>query len=104
MEDRTALEQELVALASEARERRSVDFFLRAAVEALCWVVVTGVCAKLLRDSARTPIFFWPLLALDLYLLRDGIRSYLRAHEHLSRERRREARLRELRSTLGIDP
>ena len=104
MQDRSALEQELAALASAARQRRSVDLFLRAAIEGFCWVVVTGVCGKLLWDSARIPIFFWPLALIDLWLLQDGVRSYLRGRRNLSRELRLEARLREVRATLGIDP
>ena len=104
MADRSALEQELAVLASAARERRSVDLFLRAAVEGFLWVVVTGVCGKLVWDSATLPAFFWPLLLLDLSLLGDALRSYLRGQTNLRREVRLEARVRELRIELGIDP
>ena len=104
MTERVHLEQELRTLASAARERRSADLFLRAAVEGLCWVVVTGVCGKLFWDSIRPPLFFWPLLFLDLLLVWDGIRSYRLARTNLYRERRVEARVRELRVELGIDP
>lgn len=104
MHDRTALEQELLTLATAARERRSVDLFLRAAIEGFLWVVVTGVCGKLFWDSARPPLFLWPLALLDALLLWDGVRSYRRGRANLSRELRLEARVRELRSALGIDP
>jgi hypothetical protein len=104
MHDRTAMERELSTLAAAARQRRSVDLFLRAAVECFCWAVLTGVCAKLLRDSVAPPLFFWPLALLDLLLLWDAIRSYREGRENLRRELRLEARVRELRSALGIDP
>jgi hypothetical protein len=104
MHERTALEEELSTLAAAARQRRSVDLFLRAAIEAFCWALVSGVCGKLLWDSARPPFFFWPLLALDLYLLWDAVRSYRDGRTNLSREVRLEARVRELRTQLGIDP
>jgi hypothetical protein len=104
MHERAALEEELAALAPAARERRSVDLFLRAAIEAFCWVVISGVSIKLFRDSARTPLFFWPLALLDGLLLWDVIRACREGREHLHGERRREARIRELRTALGIDP
>jgi hypothetical protein len=104
MGDRTALEEELAALAPAARERRSVDLFLRAAVEVFLWVVISGVCVKLLHDSARIPLFFWPLALLDALLLLDAIQSYRAGRANLARELRREARLREVRTALGIDP
>jgi hypothetical protein len=104
MLERTALEEELSTLAAAARQRRSVDLFLRAAIEAFCWALVAGVCGKLLWDSARPPFFFWPLALLDLYLLWDAVRSYRDGRRNLSREVRLEARVRELRTQLGIDP
>lgn len=104
MHERTALEHELRTLASAARERRSVDLFLRAAIEGFCFIVVTGVCGKLFWDSARPPLFFWPLALLDAALLWDGARSYRQGRTNLKRELRLEARVRELRATLGIDP
>jgi hypothetical protein len=103
MEERAALEHELAQLAPAARERRSADLFLRAALETFCWVVITGVCLKLFRDSARTPLFFWPLSLLDALLLWDVIRGYREGRASLRRELRREARIRELRSVLEID-
>jgi hypothetical protein len=102
-QDRAALEQELLRLAAGARERRSVDGFARAAMEGFCWALVGGVCGKLLWDSARPPLFFWPLLLLDLMLLWDALRSYRGARANLRRELRLEARVRELRVQLGID-
>ncbi len=104
MRDRAALEQELSTIALAARRRRSVDLFLRAAIEGFCWAVLSGVCGKLLWDSRKTPLFFWPLALLDLLLLWDAARSWRRAQGHLRRELLLEARLRELRSALGIDP
>jgi hypothetical protein len=101
--DRGPLEQELKRLAVGARERRSVDAFARAALEGFLWAVLAGVCGKLLWDSARPPLFLWPLLLLDVLLLSDGLRSYLAARAHLRRELRLEARVRELRVQLGID-
>ncbi|HZR10142.1 MAG TPA: hypothetical protein VFA79_16275 [Myxococcales bacterium] len=103
MEERAALEQELAQLAPAARERRSADLFLRAAIETFCCVVITGVCVKLFHDSKRTPLFLWPLLLLDALLVWDVIRGYREGRASLRRELRREARIRELRSTLGID-
>ena len=104
MHERSALEEELAALAPAARQRRSVDLFLRAAIEGFLWVVITGVSIKLFRDSARTPLFFWPLALLDGLLLWDVVRACREGRAHLLRERRREARIRELRTALGIDP
>jgi hypothetical protein len=101
--DRSALEQELGRLAKAARKRRSVDGFARAALEAFCWALLAGVCGKLFWDSARPPLVLWPLLFLDLLLLWDAARSYLRARADLRRELRLEARVRELRLLLGID-
>ena len=103
MQDRAAMEDELSTLAAAARQRRSVDLFLRAAVEGFCWAVLVGVCGKLLWDSAVPPLFFWPLALLDLLLLWDGVRSYREARANLRRELRLEARVRELRAELGID-
>ena len=104
MHDRAAMEEELSTLAAAARQRRSVDLFLRAAVEGFCWAVLTGICAKLLWDSPVPPLFFWPLALLDVLLLWDAARSWRRAQANLRRELLLEARLRELRSALGIDP
>ena len=104
MHERVHLQEELTALASAARQRRSVDLFLRAAVEAFSSVVLTGVSIKLFHDSARMPLFLWPLLFLDGLVLCDAVRSFLSARANLERERQVEARLRELRSRLGIDP
>jgi len=98
------MERELSTLAAAARQRRSVDLFLRAAVEGFCWAVVAGVCGKLLWDSVKPPLFFWPLALLDLLLLWDAARSYREGRENLRRELRLEARVRELRAELGIDP
>ena len=96
--------QELEVLAAAARERRSVDAFMRAALEGFAWAVLAGVCGKLLWDSLKPPLFFWPLALLDLLLLWDAARSYLRARTDLQRELKLEARVRELRRELGIDP
>ncbi|HTO95999.1 MAG TPA: hypothetical protein VMK66_03055 [Myxococcales bacterium] len=104
MGDRNALEKELLALAPAARERRSVDLFLRACVETFLSVVIAGVCVKLVHDSARIPLFLWPLALLDALLLLDALRSYRAGRASLQRELLREARLRELRAALGIDP
>jgi len=104
MRDRAALEEELSTLAVAARTRRSVDLFLRAALEGFSGAVLTGVCAKLFLDSRKTPLFFWALALLDLLLLWDAARSYLRGRASLRREVVLEARVRELRSALGIDP
>ena len=104
MSDRRDLEEELKELANLSRERRSVDAFVRAAVEGFVWAIVAGVCGKLLWDSKHIPIFFWPLALADAFLLWDAARSYLAARRALSRELRTEARVRELRATLGIDP
>jgi len=42
MHERAAIEQELSILAVAARERRSADLFLRAAVEGLCWALLNS--------------------------------------------------------------
>jgi hypothetical protein len=60
------------------------------------------VCGKLVWDSGRLPLFFYPLAVLDLLLLWDALRSYRRARTDLQRELRLEARVRELRRELGI--
>lgn len=104
MHERTILEQELATLVPAARERKSVDLFLRAAIEGFCWVVIIGFCGKLFWDSAKPPLFFWPLAFLDALLLWDALRSYRAGRANLSRELRLEARVRELRTALGIDP
>jgi hypothetical protein len=101
--DRTPLEEELALLAPAARERRSVDAFMRAALEGFAWAILGGVCGKLFWDSLRPPLFFYPLALLDLLLLWDGVRSYLQARTDLRRELRLEARVLELRLLLGID-
>ena len=96
------LQSELETLAAAARERRSVDRFMRAALEGFAWALLAGVCGKLFWDSVRPPLFFWPLAALDLLLLWDAARSYLKARADLRRELRLEARVRELRRELDI--
>jgi hypothetical protein len=101
--DRAPLEEELALLAPAARERRSVDAFMRAALEGFAWAILGGVCGKLFWDSLRPPLFFYPLALLDLLLLWDGVRSYLQARTDLRREVRLEARVLELRLLLGID-
>jgi uncharacterized membrane protein YfcA len=104
MHERTALEEELSTLAARSRQRKSVDLFLRAALEGFSWAVLSGICGKLLWDSARIPIFFWVLVFAALYLLWDAVRSYREGRRNLSHEVRMEARVRELRTQLGIDP
>jgi hypothetical protein len=103
MQDPAALKQELELLAAAARQRRSVDAFMRAALEGFGWAVLAGVCGKLFWDSLRPPLFFWPLALLDLLLLWDAVRSYRRACSDLARELKLEARVRELRRELGVD-
>jgi hypothetical protein len=103
MQDPAALKKELELLAAAARERRSVDAFMRAAVEGFAWALLAGVCGKLLWDSQKPPPFFWPLLLLDLLLLWDAAQSYLRGRTDLTRELKLEARVRELRRELGVD-
>jgi len=63
-----------------------------------------GVCGKLLWDSRIPPLFFWPLALVDLVLLWDAVRRYREGRRSLRREVQVEARLRELRLVLGIDP
>jgi len=104
MQERVAQQQELSALAEAARARRSVDLFVRAGVGGLCWALLAAVCGKLLWDSLIPPLFFWPLALLDLLLLWDAVRSYRDGRAHLHREVRLEARVRELRKAMGIDP
>ena len=99
-----ALEAELRELAAEARERRSVDAFARAALEGFGWAVLAGICGKLLWDSARPPLFFWPLAALDLLLLWDALSRLRYGRAELRREVAVLDRVRELRVALGIDP
>ena len=101
--DRKALEEQLALLAPAARMRRSVDGFMRAAIEGFVWAIVAGVCGKLAWDSARLPFFFFPLALLDALLLWDAARSYLHARADLRRELLLEERVRELRRKLGID-
>lgn len=101
---RAALEAEHARLAPAARTRRSVDSFARAAVEVFAWAIACGVCAKLAWDSARPPLFFYPLALFALFLLWDAVRSFLRARGELRRELAVLGRLREVRVLLGIDP
>jgi hypothetical protein len=101
--DRKALEEQLALLAKASRERRSVDGFMRAAIEGFLWAILGGVCGKLLWDSARLPFFFYPLALLDLLLFWDGAKSYLQARIDLRRELLLEERVRALRLQLGID-
>jgi hypothetical protein len=104
MQDEAQLRDELESVAEQARERRSVDAFTRAAVEGFLWAVFAGVCGKLVWDSVRIPLFFYPLVVLDGVLLWDAARHFIQARSALAREVRLEARLRELRVRLGIDP
>ncbi len=97
------LEAELKRLQDAARKRRSVDGFARAAAEGFFWAVLTGVCGKLLWDSARLPLYFFPLALADALLLWDAARAYLRARADLRSESEALRRLREVRSQLGID-
>ncbi len=99
-----AYEAELRELAPEARERRSVDSFAGAALEGFAWAVLGGVCGKLLWDSERPPLFFWPLAFLDLLLFVDAGARFLRGRAELRREVAVLDRVRELRIALGIDP
>ena len=101
-QDALQKQKELEQLAAAARERRSVDAFMRAALEGFAWAVLAGVCGKLLWDSQRPPLFFWPLALLDALLLWDAVRCYRQARADLQRELRLEARVRELRRELGI--
>ncbi len=103
-EQRAALTTEHAQLARAARERTSVDLFARAGLEGFVWAILGGVCGKLLWDSVRPPLFFYPLALLDLLLLWDAIRHYARAQAALTREILILARLREVRVHLGIDP
>ena len=96
------LHRELQQLAAAARERRSVDGFMRAALEGFGWAVLAGVCGKLFWDSVKPPLFFYPLALLDLLLLWDAVKSYRQARTDLARELRLEARVRELRRELKI--
>jgi DNA-binding transcriptional LysR family regulator len=99
------MEEELSALASAARKRRSADLFLGAALEGFCWALLAGVCAKLLWDSRHVPpLFFWPLALIDVWLLWDAARRFREGRRCLRREVLVEARVRELRAALGIDP
>jgi hypothetical protein len=98
------LEAELRKLQEASRARHSVDGFARAAVEGFLWALLSGVCGKLAWDSARLPLFFYPLALLGAWLLWDGGRSYLRARTQLRTERAALRRLREVRAALGIDP
>ena len=97
------LQGEFTQLSAAARERRSVDAFARAALGGFFWAVLAGVCGKLLWDSARPPLFLYPLALLDLLLLGDALRSFLYARRELSRELRLEARVAQLRELLGVD-
>ncbi len=97
------LQGELTKLSTAARERRSVDAFARAALGGFCWAVLAGVCGKLLWDSARPPLFLYPLVALDLLLLGDALRSFFYARRELRRELLLEARVAQLRELLGVD-
>jgi len=103
-EQRASLEAEHAQLAHAARERTSVDLFARAALEGFVWGILGGVLGKLLWDSVRPPLFFYPLALLDLLLLWDAIRHYRRARAALARETLVLARLREVRIHLEIDP
>jgi len=103
MQDPAALQKEFELLAAGTRARRSVDAFMRAAVEGFAWALLAGVCGKLIWDSVKPPLFFWPLAVLDLLLLWDALRSYRQARTDLRRELKLEARVRELRRELGID-
>ena len=98
------LEAELNRLQEVARERRSVDRFARAAAEVFLWLVLTGVCAKLLWDSVRMPFVFYALVLVDALLLVDAVRSLRRARAELRDESEALRRLRDLRARLGIDP
>ena len=100
---RAAFAAELGVLAPEARQRRSVDSFARAALFGFAWAILGGVLGKLLWDSARPPLFFWPLAVLDLLLLWEAAGSYLRGRLELRRELAVEDRVRTLRVALGID-
>ena len=104
MQEEAQLRDELASVAEQARERRSVDAFTRAGIEGFVAVVLVGICGKLLWDSARIPLFFWPLGLLDALLFWDAVQSVRTARADLRRELSIEARLRELRSQLGIDP
>ena len=104
MQSRRDLENELQTLSKEARARRSVDRFARAALGGFGWAILTGVIGKLLWDSTRFPLALPPLVLLDVALFVDALRSYLRAQRDLTGELRREARVRQLRVELGIDP
>jgi hypothetical protein len=98
------LEAELARLQDVSRQRRSVDRFARAAGEGFLWIVLTGVCTKLFRDSARIPYFFYLLILADALLLVDAVRSLRRARAELRQEADALRRLRDLRARLGIDP
>ena len=98
-----AFAKELAELSAEARERRSVDSFARAALLGFAWAILGGVLGKLVWDAARPQLFAWPLAILDLLLLCEALASYRRGKAELRREVAVEERVRVLRVALGID-
>lgn len=100
---KSTLNAEHLELARAAKERRSVDLFARAGFDGFGWAILSGVCGKLLWDSARPPLFFYPLALLDLLLLWDAARHWALAHAALQREVAILKRLREVRVLLGFD-
>ena len=101
---KTMLDAEHLQLARAAKERRSVDLFARAGLDGFVWVILSGVCGKLLWDSVRPPFFWYPLALLDLLLLWDAARHWGLARAALQREVTILNRLREVRVLLGVDP
>ncbi len=104
MADRAAeLRSELSEVSKAAAVRTSVDAYARASIEFFLWATLSGVCGKLLYDSARPPYAWYPLVLLDLLLIVDVFACYTRAKRLAAAEAHVQARMETLRRELQLD-
>jgi hypothetical protein len=103
MSSEAELREELDKLAASARVRRSADLRARAYLESMALFIAGGVVAKLLHDSVRLPVVFYPLALLALLLAADAFRQWRAARRLAADEDRVLARLQEVRRALGLD-
>ncbi len=95
---------EMDALSRELGDRASIRAFSRALAAFFVAVIGTLALGKIARDSARFPLWGWPLGALDVVLWYVVVTRALRGRRLLRGEADKYRRLVEARRRLGIDP
>jgi hypothetical protein len=100
--DLASFRAEIDRLSARLSARASITWFARCFVLGCVGGIAFGVSARLLADSARLPLFLWPIAALSLACLSASLYSYVRARRVLRCERAEFRRLCELRARIGM--